>query len=198
IAGHVLPFDLEKLGDRAALRARLGYGPEPLLVVAVGGTGAGSALLDLCLEAFPAARREMPGLQMLLVCGPRVAPPAGDLPPGVETRGYVPTLHEHFAVCDLAIVQGGSTATLELTALQRPFLFFPLQGHCEQMKHVAARQRRLGAGVQLDLGRTTAAALSRQIVSTIGGEVHYPPLKADGAREIARLVLEAAGERPAP
>lgn len=191
VVGHVLPFNPAALQDRALLRATLGYGSEPLVVVSAGGTAAGRELVARCLDAFPWARREVPYLRMLIVTGPRLSVPDGDLPAGVEIRGYLPRLYEHFAACDLAIVQGGGTTTLELTALGRPFLFFPLRGHCEQLLHVAARQKRLGAGTQLDLKRTSPAGLSRHIVSEIGREVDYPPLKLNGAQEIAELLIEA-------
>ena len=193
VVGHVLPFDPEALSDRARLRAELGYDTGPLMMVSGGGTAAGSRLMERCLDAFPLAQREIPDLRMVLVGGPRLSPASDGLPPGVEARGYVPRLYQHFAACDLAIVQGGGATTLELTALQRPFLFFPLRGHCEQMGHVAARQERLGAGVKLDLRRTSTRELVRQIVSNIGREVRYPALKLDGARGVARLVTAAAG-----
>ena len=36
-------------------------------------------------------------------------------------------LYRHLAACDLAVVQGGLTTTMELTAAKRPFLYFPLR-----------------------------------------------------------------------
>lgn len=193
VVGHVVPFDPTALPDHAQLKSELGYGPEPLVVVAGGGTTAGSELLARCLDAFPSARRRIPGLRMVLVGGPRLSLPSDGLPHGVEVRGYVPELYKHFAACDLAIVQGGGATTLELTALQRPFLFFPLRSHCEQTRHVAARQRRLGAGVKLELKWTSRRELVRQIVSNVGREVHYPPIDLDGAQGVARLVMTATG-----
>ena len=45
-AGYVPGFDPAALpADRAGLRAELGYGPEPLCLVAVGGSGVGGPLL---------------------------------------------------------------------------------------------------------------------------------------------------------
>ena len=61
-------------------------------------------------------------------------------------RGYVPDLYRHLAACDLAVVQGGLTTTMELTAARRPFLYFPLRNHFEQNLHVAHRLDRHGAG----------------------------------------------------
>jgi UDP:flavonoid glycosyltransferase YjiC (YdhE family) len=87
---------------------------------------------------------------MIIVAGPRIDPaslPAGD---GVEVRAYVPDLHRHLAACDLAIVQGGLTTTMELTAHRRPFLYFPLEHHFEQSFHVHHRLQRHRAGRRMD------------------------------------------------
>ena len=88
---------------------------------------------------------------MVVVCGPRFDPTTIDAPPGVDVRGYVPRLYEHFAACDVAVVQGGGTSTLELTALRRPFVYFPLEGHAEQTLVVAKRLARQGAGRAAEL-----------------------------------------------
>jgi len=194
IVGHALAFDPRNLPERARLRATFGYGSEPLLLVSVGGTAVGRALIERCFEAFPLVRKELPDIHMVVVTGPQLALTKRNLPRDVDILSYVPRLYEHFAACDLAIVQGGNATTLELTALQRPFLFFPLRVHCEQMKHVAARQKRLGAGVQLSIDGTSATDLSRHVLSALSREVHYPPLSFDGARETAQLVLGAVVE----
>ena len=46
---------------------------------------------------------------------------------GVKVVGYLPELYKHLAASDIAIVTGGGTVTLELTALEKPFLYFPLE-----------------------------------------------------------------------
>ena len=136
--GHVLPFDPAELADRGELRRRLGYDEAPLVIASIGGTAIGRELLQLCSDAYPRLTELVPGVRLVLVCGPRLDPASLDLPDGVEARGYVPKLYEHLAACDVAVVQGGGTTTLELTALRRPFLYFPLEGHCEQEVAVAA------------------------------------------------------------
>jgi hypothetical protein len=191
VVGHVLTFDLEQYRDKAAVRARLGYGPEPLLIASAGGTRVGGDLLRLCLEAFPYARRSVPELHMVVVAGPRASYGAAPLPEGVELRGFVPMLHEHFAACDLAIVQGGGTSLLELTALDRPFLYFPLAKHFEQMIAVTWRQERLGAGVRLLQDETSPERLGSLIAAEIGREVHYPPLNVGGAQKLAEIVCDS-------
>ena len=136
--GHILPFDPAEYTDKTEIREKLGYGKEPLVVCSIGGTAVGKDLLELCGRAYPIVKRKIPDLRMVLVCGPRLPVEDIEVPDGIEVKGYVPALYEHFAASDLVIVQGGGTATLELTALRRPFLYFPLANHCEQQIHVAA------------------------------------------------------------
>ncbi len=127
-SGYVSGFDPAELGDRAALRAELGYVPgEQVCIVTVGGSGVGTALLRRVIAAYPEAKRLVPGLRMIAVAGPRIDPAALAAPAGVEVRPYVPDLHRHLAACDLAVVQGGLTTTMELCAGKRPFLYFPLK-----------------------------------------------------------------------
>ncbi len=127
---------------------------------------------------------------MILVCGPRLAAESLDVPQGVEVRGYVPNLYQHLAASDLAVVQGGGTTTMELTALRRPFLYFPLENHREQQILVAGALKRHGAGINMTYSETTPESLAETILSNIGREVTYPPIPADGARKAAQLINE--------
>ena len=186
--GYVLQFDPGECADRRAIRAKLDYGEEPLIVCSVGGTSVGKELLTLCVEAYPAIREEVPDAQMVLVCGPRLAPESLAVPEGVDVRGYVPALYEHLATSDLAIVQGGGTTTLELTALRRPFLYFPLEGHFEQQVDVANRLARHQAGIKMAYSKTTPKSLGEQVIANLGKEVTYPPIPTDGARKAAEVM----------
>jgi len=186
--GYVCPCHPGDYQDRVALRQRLGYGPEPLVICSIGGTSIGKALLELCGRAYPRIREHLPDLRMELVCGPRLSPDSLDVPAGVGCRGYVHALYEHLAACDLAIVQGGGTTTTELMALRRPFLYFPLEGHFEQRLHVAGRLARHGAGVPLEYAKTTPERLAEAVLANIGREVCYPPVAADGAKNAAQLL----------
>src|SRR5207249_4131811 len=116
-----------------ALRAELGYASdEQVCIVSVGGSGVGGDLLRRVMQAFPEARRQVPHLRMIVVAGPRIDP--ATLPPeqpGLEIRRYVHELYRHLAACDLALVQGGLTTTMELVANGRPFVYFPLRHHFE-------------------------------------------------------------------
>ena len=109
---------------------------------------------------------------------------------GVDVREYVPALYEHFAAADLAIVQGGGTTTLELTALKRPFLYFPLEGHGEQEYAVSERLARHRAGVRMVFSETTPSVLAERALAVIGKPAAYADISTDGARRAAELVLE--------
>ncbi|MBC7235292.1 MAG: hypothetical protein H5T69_05580 [Chloroflexi bacterium] len=186
--GYILPFDPSDYRDTATVKHSLGYGDEPLVICSVGGTSIGRELLELCGRAFPIASQQVPTLRMVMVCGPRLATASVRVPAEVEIRGYVPQLYEHLAACDLAIVQGGGTITLELTALRRPFLFFPREGDCEQEIAVAGRLARHGAGVRMSYSETTPESLAEAILVNLGREIKYPPIPTDGAQRAAEII----------
>ena len=146
-AGYVTGFDPAEFADRAALRAELGYGDdEQVCIVTVGGSGVGGDLLRRVIAAFPEAKERVPALRMIVVAGPRIDPETLPAHDGLEVRAYVHELYRHLAACDLAVVQGGLTTSMELTANRRPFLYFPLRHHFEQNFHVRHRLERYGAG----------------------------------------------------
>jgi UDP-N-acetylglucosamine:LPS N-acetylglucosamine transferase len=186
--GYVLDFDPRDYADRAQLRIKLGYGEDPLVICCIGGTAVGKELLELCGRACPSAREKLPKLRMKLVCGPRLSPNSLDVPPGVEVVGYVPALHEHLAAADLVVTAAGGMTTLELTALRRPFLYFPIQQHFEQQVHVAHRLQRHGAGVKMDFSKTSPELLAEHIVTNIAKPVTWPPIRVDGMERAAELI----------
>jgi UDP-N-acetylglucosamine:LPS N-acetylglucosamine transferase len=187
---HILPFEPAEYKDRAWIREKLEYGEEPLVICSIGGTAIGKDLLELCGRAYPIIRQRVPDLHMTLICGPRIPVDSVKVPSGIEVKEYVPALYEHFAASDLAIVQGGSTATLELTALRRPFLYFPLENHCEQQVHVAERLARHQAGVKMVFSQTTPEILAEKVIANLGKSVSYPPIPMQGAQKAARLIGE--------
>ncbi len=188
--GYIVPFGPAEYTGKASIRERLGYGREPLVVCSIGGTSIGKSLLELCGKAYPIIKRKVPDLRMVLICGPRLAVEDLKVPEEVEIRGYVPALYEHFAASDLAIVQGGGTTTLELTALRRPFLYFPLADHCEQQMHVAERLARHQAGVKMRYSQTNPEILAEKVIDNLGKEVNYPPIPVDGAQKAAQLIIQ--------
>ena len=186
--GYVLPEDIRDYKDKAEARQLLGYSQEPLVLCSIGGTSAGKDLLDLCVAAYPLVKKRIPDLQMILVCGPRVPADSIRAPEGVKVLGYVPNLYRHLGAADLCVVSGGGTITLELTALQRPFLYFPLEQHFEQEVGVSSRCQRHRAGVKMACSRTTPESLSEAILSNIGKTVDYAQIPTNGSKETAKIV----------
>ena len=190
-AGYVTGFDPASLGDRDELRRRLGYRPdEQVCVVTVGGSGVGGHLLRRVIAAYPEARRLVPGLRMVVVAGPRIDPASLPAHDGLEVHAYVHGLYQHLAASDLAVVQGGLTTCMELTAAGRPFLYFPLGHHFEQNFHVAHRLRQYNAGRRMDFAAATPEVIAAAISEEIGRPVDYRPVETDGAAKAAGLIAE--------
>jgi UDP:flavonoid glycosyltransferase YjiC (YdhE family) len=103
-------------------------------------------------------------------------------------RAFVPDLFRLHAAADLAIVQGGLTTTMELAAVQTPFLYFPLRNHFEQQLHVARRLARLGAGIRMDYDATTTEALGAAILDHLGKPVQHREVPAGGTARAAALI----------
>jgi predicted glycosyltransferase len=188
--GYVLPEDILEFRDKTKACQLLGYGNGPLVLCSIGGTAAGKDLLGLCAAAYPIVKKRIPNLQMILVCGPRVAPDSIQAPEGVRVVGYMPNLYRHMGAADLCVVSGGGTITLELTALQKPFLYFPLEQHFEQEVDVANRCQRHRAGVRMICSETTPETLSEAIFSNIGKTVDYASIPISGSKEAAKTIGE--------
>ena len=149
--------------EPSRVKAGLGYSAgEKVCIVTVGGLRRGGRPLNTKSSWILAGGSiVIPGLRMIVVAGPRIDPQGLDIPNGVEVAAFVPNLDHHLAACDLALVQGGLSTCMELTAAGTPFIYFPLQNHFEQNFHVAYRLDRYRAGkrmqfVELDAGADRA------------------------------------------
>ena len=178
--------------ERPALRRRLGYGDD--------GRG------------LPGQRRRLGGGQRTCSAGwPRPTPRPGaacpgcgwcssagrgstrrslDAPAGVEVHGFLPDLDLHHAACDIAVVQGGLSTTMELVASGRPFLYFPLGHHFEQQVHVRHRLERHGAGRAMDYRDADPSRIADALVEELRRPPSYLPVPTDGAQVAAQLVAE--------
>lgn len=189
-AGYVTGFDPTAFGDREALRAELGYrADERVCIVTVGGSGVGGPLLRRVIAAAPHALRRVPGLRLVVVSGPRIDPTSLPQCEGVTYERYVPQLYRHLAACDLAVVQGGLTTCMELTANRRPFIYVPLRHHFEQNFHVRHRLERYRAGRHMPYDEASDPdALAAAIAEEIDRKIDYRPVAGDGASRAARLI----------
>jgi UDP-N-acetylglucosamine:LPS N-acetylglucosamine transferase len=138
--------------------------------------------------SFAEAKRIVPQLRMVAVTGPRIDPNTVPARDGLEVRSYVHDLYKHLAACDLAIVQGGLTTAMELTANRRPFIYFPLKHHFEQNFHVRHRLERYRAGRHMDFDESPPEAIAQAIAHEIGRSVDYRPVATDGAARAAALI----------
>ena len=177
--------------DRAALRAELGYrADEVVCVVTVGGSGVGTELLRRVIDAYPQARARVPGLRMIVVCGPRIDPDSLPAHEGLELVAYVDRLSRHLAACDVAVTQGGLTTCMELTAARTPFVYFPLRRHFEQNLHVRHRLERYEAGHAMDLATATPETIASAIAAALADGTRGADVERDGATRAARLLAE--------
>ncbi len=190
-SGYITGFDPTDFVERESIRHELGYGPdEKVCIVTVGGSGVGGHLLRRVIDSFPEAKRLVPELRMVVVTGPRIDPRSLPQAEGLDVRTYVHNLYRYLAVCDLAVVQGGLTTSMELTANRRPFLYFPLRHHFEQNFHVRHRLDRYGAGRRMEFDASTPEVIAGAIAEEIGREVSYQLVETDGAARAAASIAD--------
>ena len=116
--------------DGAARRARLG--PATSRCAWSPSAAAGVGRRTCCAGPWrrcPLLRERVPGLRMVVVAGPaastRPRSPRRRRARGPRLRAT--SLHRLLAACDVALVQGGLTTTMELVAAGRPFVCVPLE-----------------------------------------------------------------------
>jgi pimeloyl-ACP methyl ester carboxylesterase len=187
-SGYVLPRHQASLPPREDLRAEFGWTPDDtVIVVAVGGSGVGSDLLERAVEAHVLLSARVERLRTVLIAGPRIDPSSFELPDGVELRTYVHAAGRMLAASDAALVQGGLTTTMELVTAGRPFVSVPLRRHFEQNGHVAHRLRRYGHEHQVDSG-ASPAELADALEDALRTPASYLPVRTDGARRAAEAI----------
>jgi predicted glycosyltransferase len=190
-AGYIIGEHPHAFGSRAELRERLGYRPdERVCIVTVGGSAVGAHLIKRILQSYPIARARLPELRMIVVAGPRIDPASLHAPRGVEVHAFVPDLDRHLAACDLALVQGGLTTCMELTAAGTPFLYFPLKNHFEQNFHVAHRLDRYGAGRRMEFATSTPDMIADAMVDALRAPARFKPVESGGAARAARMLAD--------
>jgi UDP:flavonoid glycosyltransferase YjiC (YdhE family) len=132
-----------------------------------------------------------PDARCVVVAGPRIDPASLPRHPGLEARGYVPDLYEHLAVSDLAVVQGGLSTTMELTISRRPFLYFPLANHFEQLNNVSHRLDVHRAGRRLSYAQTSVPSLAEGALETLRTDTSsYRRHEPGAAQRAASLIAE--------
>ena len=112
------------------------------------------------------------------------------LPSGRVEAWLRADLFEHLAAYDLALVQGGLSTTMELVATGRPFLYFPLRNHFEQMRHVPHRLANYGVGTpaRVDFDDLTPDFLAERIARALGQAPEYRPVEMGGPERAAQMI----------
>jgi pimeloyl-ACP methyl ester carboxylesterase/predicted glycosyltransferase len=190
-SGYVIGEHPDGFGERSELRRRLGYRDgERVCIVTVGGSGVGAHLIRRILSSYPLAAEKISGFRMIVVVGPRIDQNAFAVPAGLELHSFVPDLDRQLAACDLAVVQGGLTTCMELTAAGTPFIYFPLKNHFEQNFHVAHRLDRYRAGRRMEFASSTREMIAEAMIRELTVPSRFNPVEADGAARAARMLSE--------
>ena len=190
-SGYILGDDVPLPEQKSELRERLGLRPgEKLVVVTVGGSGVGGALIRRLLAAVPLARRQLPGLRFLVITGPRLSADTFPALDGVSYRSFEPDLPNLLAACDLAIVQGGLSTCMELVATGTPFIAVPLDNHFEQLIHVPRRLRNYGCNRHIRFGEMQPEALAAEILAELNAPYNLWPDERDGATRAASMIAD--------
>lgn len=187
--GYIFPFNPQEFSDKQKIKKKLGYSAKPLLICSIGGTAIGKELMEHCGKAFELVKQKLPEIHAVFVTRPRLSAKNVKLPGEIEVKGFVPRLYEHFAASDIAVIQGGATSAFELASLHTPFIYFPLEGHCEQA-NVSRILTKRGIGSKMSLSSSTPEMLADKIISAIGSKTAFPDIPVDGARKAAEAITK--------
>ena len=141
-------------------------------------------LLRRVLDAVPLVRRLVPDLRFLVVTGPRIDPAVAAAPPRATTSSATcPTCTGDLAACDVAVVQGGLTTCMELTAAGTPFVYVPLRHHFEQNFHVRhGGSSSTAPAAACDYEEAADPdLLAEAVIAELTGARTYRPVETDGA-----------------
>lgn len=111
--------------SRDELRKKLSF-DKKTIVISVGGTDAGSYLIEKTLESLSKIKNE---IDVLVVSGPSLSKKFGG---NVRNLGFVDNLHEIIFAADVIVSLAGKSTIDESRAYGTPGIFIPIKGHFEQ------------------------------------------------------------------
>ena len=151
------------------------------------------AHLNIAIGCAPLSTSTLRSWPRIETCS--VSPDAFPRLDGLEVRPYVHNLFEHLACCDLALVQGGLSTTMELVATRRPFLSFPLRRHFEQCVHVRRRLANYEADRSVEYGSISPEGLAEKALAAMHEPVRYRAVETDGAARAAQRIAQVLDNR---
>jgi hypothetical protein len=185
----IVGFDPSDVPDKRTLRRELKLPQEATLFLAtIGPEGDHARRLQMIERVFEELRGDFPDAQFIAV-----SPEPGALP-WIRYHRFIDRLHEYFAASDLVITQSGYGKMAELSALGTPFIAIPLDYHFEQEHFMRCRIDHHESGRLVTLRDHTPeqiAGIAREVM-----ERQTPKLDVDSGREVAEIILVAAGVKP--
>lgn len=124
---YVGPIVRDARGTRDALRKQFGFSRRTI-VVSVGGTAAGSFLVEKTVRAYGSLKNRLDA-DLVIVPGPLLKIPES---PDYRNLGFVDNLHEIIYAADLVISLAGRSTMDESIAFGTPGIFIPIKNHFEQ------------------------------------------------------------------
>jgi UDP-N-acetylglucosamine--N-acetylmuramyl-(pentapeptide) pyrophosphoryl-undecaprenol N-acetylglucosamine transferase len=169
----------------------------PPRLLALGGSQGSRRLNQLLPGAVAAARRSVPGLEVLHQCGERLAEEAraawasaGD-PPGVECVPFVADVAGALAGASLVVSRAGAITLAEIAAAGRPAVLLPLALAGAHQLDNARSFEAAGAGRVIEEATADAAALGRRLAELLAAPAELAAMGAR-ARGLARPGAAAA------
>ena len=163
--GYIPSFQPVDVVDAYKVRDQLGVGEGRLVVVTVGGTSAGSKLIDVAVKAYTILKDKLHDLYMVVVAGPR-ARPSIELR-DIVTLGHIPDPYRYFAASDCVVARGGLSTISDVAVLNVPAVIVPMRGHYEQEERAAYVARKFPNIHLLEEVRCTPDTLSRILLRTL-------------------------------
>ena len=127
---------------------------------------------------YPEAARRVNGLRMIVVAGPRIDPrPRSARRPASRFGRTSRTSISHLVACDLAVVQGGLTTTMELVAGAPPVPVLPARESLRAAPPCRHRLERYGAGRRMDFATLRPDVIAAAIAAEIERPVDVVPVQ---------------------
>jgi predicted glycosyltransferase len=172
---------------REQLREKLMGNQDGLvIVVSIGGTSAGTSLLDFMKANQDSLQRILGPVVLVFLLGPRVDRRL--YPPDSSRMKFVTFTTDslsHFKAADCVVTQAGASTLNEVAALGTPCVAVPIANHWEQEDNASRFSKKCGFQV-VQYSSLTPAVMAQAITKAL--ESRYRPLNSNGGRRAAELI----------